>query len=165
MPVPKARAIEASERTRQMLDAILRRRNAPRWLVTRVQIIVRALQGGTNRAIAEELNLDRGAVRLWRDRWSTATERREALEAEKASDQALEVAIIDSLHDAYRSGTPPRFTAEQVVQIVAIACEDPPASAYPVSHWTPREVATEAVKRGIVDNISERQVGRFLKRG
>jgi putative transposase len=58
-----------------------------------------------------------------------------------------------------------KFTAEQVVQIVAISCEDVTASAYPVSHWTPKEVAAEAMKRGIVGEISTRQVGRFLKRG
>jgi putative transposase len=133
--------------------------------VTRVQIIVRALEGDTNSGIVAELKLDRGAVRLWRERWQAATKRREVLEAEKVSDQELEAAIIDSLRDAYRCGTPPKFSAEQVVQIVAIACEDPQASGYPVSHWTPREVAVEAVKRGIVESISERQVGRFLKRG
>lgn len=165
MPVPKATPIEASERTNCILQAILRRRNAPLWLVTRVQIIVKALDRRTNTAIAEELGLDRGAVRLWRERWSAATERRQALETEKVSEQELETFIIDSLRDAYRSGTPPKFSAEQVVQIVAIACEDPQASGYPVSHWTPNEVAAEALNRGIVESISERQVGRFLKRG
>lgn len=133
--------------------------------MTRVQIIVRALESCSNTAIAQELGIDRGAVRLWRDRWQAASERREVLEAEQVSDHELETAIIDSLRDAYRSGTPAKFSAEQVVQMVAIACEDPQASGYPVSHWTPKEVAAEAVKRGIVENISERQVGRFLKRG
>jgi hypothetical protein len=51
-----------------------------------------------------------------------------------------------------------------VVQIVALACENPKASGYPVSHWSPRELATEAVKRGIVEKISPRSIGRFLKR-
>ena len=165
MPVPKATPIEASKRTTRILQAILRRRNAPLWLVTRVQIIVKALDGHTNTAIAEELGLDRGAARLWRERWSAATERCQALEAENVSEQELETFIIDSLRDAYRSGTPPKFSAEQVVQIVAIACEDPQVSGYPVSHWTPHEVAAEALKRGIVESISVRQVGRFLKRG
>ena len=130
-----------------------------------MQIIVRAVESHSNTAIAQELGVDRGAVRLWRDRWQAASERRTALEAEMVSDHELETAIIDSLRDAYRSGTPAKFSAEQVVQIVAIACEDPQASGYPVSHWTPQEVAAEAVKRGIVESISERQVGRFLKRG
>ena len=51
-----------------------------------------------------------------------------------------------------------------MVQIVALACETPQASEHPVSHWTPTELATEAVKRDIVKKISPPSVGRFLKR-
>jgi putative transposase len=163
MPVPKASAIEASDRSRKILESILRRRNVPSWLVTRVRIIVYALEGRTNTAIAQALGVQRKAVCLWRERWQSATQGREALESEPVTDQELEAFIIDSLRDAYRSGTPAKFSAEQVVQIVAIACEDPQASGYPISHWTPKEIAAEAVKRGIVESISQRQVGRFLK--
>jgi putative transposase len=46
-----------------------------------------------------------------------------------------------------------------------VACEDPAASGRPISHWTPREVAEEVRKRGIVETISTRSVGRFLKSG
>jgi putative transposase len=60
-------------------------------------------------------------------------------------------------------GGPVKFSAEQVVQIVAMSCEAVTTSSYPVSHWTPKEVAAEAVKRGIVTSLSLRQVGRFLK--
>jgi hypothetical protein len=34
-----------------------------------------------------------------------------------------------------------------------------------VRHWTPRELAEEAVQRGIVAHISPRSVGRFLTAG
>jgi hypothetical protein len=50
-------------------------------------------------------------------------------------------------------------------RLVAIACEDPGQSERPVTHWTRKELADEAVKRGIVEQISPRSVGRFLKRG
>jgi hypothetical protein len=46
------------------------------------------------------------------------------------------------------------FSTEQVEQIVALACETPQTSGYPVSRWTPTELATEAIKRGIVEKIS-----------
>jgi putative transposase len=165
MPSPKATPIEASERSREILAQILRRRNVPQWLVTRVQVVVRALNGETNSAISEVVGLDRNAVRLWRNRWHTTGEARQVMEREEVSAAELEAFIIDTLRDAYRSGTPAKFSAEQVVQIVAIACEDPQASGYPISHWTAKEIAAEAVKRGIVESISVRQVGRFLKRG
>ena len=69
------------------------------------------------------------------------------------------------LTDTPRSGTPATFTAEQIVQIVAVACEPPAESGRPISHWTPREVADEVRKRGIVETISTRSVGRCLKSG
>jgi hypothetical protein len=49
---------------------------------------------------------------------------------------------------------------------VALACENPrEESGRPITHWTPPELADEAVKRGIVESISPRSVGRFLGRG
>ena len=35
----------------------------------------------------------------------------------------------------------------------------------PISQWTQREIADEAIRRGLVPKISQRSVGRFLKRG
>lgn len=107
MPIPKATQVEASDRAENILHTILHRRKVPLWLATRVQIIVRALSGDSNRAISEELDVDRGAVRLWRNRWQETTEQRKALEEQELSDQVLERFIIDSLRDKYRSGTPP----------------------------------------------------------
>jgi putative transposase len=57
------------------------------------------------------------------------------------------------------------FTAEQIVQIVNLACTPPPQLGRPIDAWTPRELADEAVKQGFVSAISARSVGRFLKRG
>lgn len=66
--------------------------------------------------------------------------------------------------DEPRQGAPVKFTAEQVVQIMALACEAPQACGLPISQWSGQELATEAVKRGIVETISPRSVERFLKR-
>jgi putative transposase len=46
---------------------------------------------------------------------------------------------------------------------VAVACDVPQASNRPVSYWTPRELADEVIKRGIVPTIAPRRIGRFLK--
>jgi len=70
--------------------------------------------------------------------------------------------IEQILSVSQRSGTTKSFSVEQVIQIVALACESPEKSERPVSHWTASELADEAVKRGIVDEISPRSVGRFL---
>jgi len=164
MPTPKAIKIEASDQARAILEQIERRRTAPQWLVTRVQIVLSALAGNSNSAIVAAMGVDRNQVRRWRSRWQETSEQRTAVEA-VGNNKELEAFIVDSLRDHYRSGTPPKFSAEQVVQIVAIACEDPQANGYPISHWTEKEIQAEVIKRGIVESISVRQVGRFLKRG
>ena len=46
---------------------------------------------------------------------------------------------------------------------MAVACEPPEKSGRPIDHWTGRELADEVKKRQIVNDISPRSVGRFLK--
>ncbi len=166
MPHQSADGLDVTTAEREIIEHMIRQTTSPQWLVTRAKIVLKAAQGQSTRGIAHELGLTRNTVRLWRERWqATAAERAATQAAEAAEQRTLREAIEQSLHDAYRSGGPVKFTAEQVVQIVAISCEDVTASDYPVSHWTPKEVAAEAMKRGIVNQISTRQVGRFLKRG
>ena len=132
-------------------------------LVQRANIINEMAGGANNREVARRTNSSHITVRLWRSRWLAARQR--LAEAEKAGvdEQLLSKIIEDILCDKYRSGTPPTFTPEQIVQIVAISCEKPEDSERPISHWTPRELAEEAIKRKIVDSISTRSAGRFLK--
>jgi len=119
------------------------------------------MRGASNRQLAAELGLNRNTVQQWRERWQKGRSERDSVEDDKGLRQVIERVLADEP----RSGAPGKFSAEQIVQIVAVACEEPQASGYPVSHWTPKEVAQEVIKRGIVKSISERQVGRFLKRG
>jgi putative transposase len=86
-------------------------------------------------------------------------------EAERVSDDDLKAVIDEVLSDRPRSGGRCKFTAEQFTQIIALACEDPQDSGYPVTHWTAKEITQEAIRRKIVDKISVRHVGRFLKGG
>lgn len=90
---------------------------------------------------------------------------RDAAAGLAVAEHELERLLVDMLRDKYRSGTPPKFTAEQITRIIALACEKPEDSAYPISHWTPKEIATEAIRRGVVEKISIRHVDRFLKAG
>lgn len=79
------------------------------------------------------------------------------------SAKQLEALVVQVFADDPRPGAPVKFAAEQVVQIVAVACEPPADSGCPVTHWTPMELRLEVLKRGIVEAISARSVGRFLK--
>jgi hypothetical protein len=114
-----------------------------------------------NEAIARHVGLNRTQVGIWRRRW------REAWEAlcvwECTEPHRLRAAILDVLADAPRPGAPARFTADQVSQIVALACEPPQLSGRPIDHWTLRELRDEAIQRRIVTDISVAQIGRYLQ--
>jgi|SRR5215204_4927719 len=161
---PKPLPIDLTARQQALLEQVSRRRSARAHLVLRARLLLLAAAGSSNSQISRHLALDRGQVRLWRARWHAARATLVAAEAADPDDLALTTAIETLLADTPRPGTPPTFTPEQVVQIIALACEQPDQAARPVSHWTAREVADEAVQRGIVDRISARSVGRFLKR-
>lgn len=110
------------------------------------------------------MGFQRETVRQWRERWLEASERLSETES-SVDDKPLMQLIESVLADELRSGTPARFSLEQIVEILAIACETPQASEYPLSHWTSQALRAEAIKRGIVEQISVRHVGRFLKGG
>ena len=67
------------------------------------------------------------------------------------------------LSDEPRPGAPAKFTAEQVTQILAVACEPPEKSGRPITHWTAQELTDEVIKRRIVASISPSQVSRYLR--
>jgi hypothetical protein len=73
--------------------------------------------------------------------------------------------VAQRLADQPRPGRDPTFTAEQVCRIVALTCEAPEISGRPITQWTGREIADEAVRRGIVERISPRHASRLVKRG
>jgi len=164
MPITKALPIKLSSRQDTILQQIVRGTTNPYRLVRRAKLILAAASGESNSSISRRLELDREQVALWRERWREESEFLAAAEKQQVTDKKLRALIEQILSDRQRPGTTKSFTVEQVVKIVAIACESPEKSDRPVSHWTPKELADEAIKRGIVEKISPRTVGRFLKR-
>lgn len=160
---PKPTPIVLTERQRAILERISRRQTNPQHLVRRARLILAASTALNNDQVAGDLAIDRGTVRIWRGRWLDAADRLLASEATDPTDQQLHECILSVLADAPRPGAPDTFTAEQIVQIVDLACTRPEHSARPTSYWLARELADEAVKRGIVPAISVRTVERFLK--
>jgi putative transposase len=164
LPGPQPLSITVSAAQRALLERLARAQTTPQALARRARIILLAAEGHQNEPIAEQLGCNRIQVREWRRRWAEASPRLEALEGSDAAEAVRIQAISEVLSDRARSGRPSRFTAEQVCQILALACEDPSESGREVTHWTPRELAQEAQKRGIVESISVRTVGRFFDR-
>jgi putative transposase len=162
MPSPQAIPLHVSPRQQEFLQRMVHRTTNAQRLVKRGHIILEAIKGTSNTRIAQQLQVDYETVRRWRDRWRAAESRLQAIEATgkpKLLGQAIEVLLTDE----QRPGAPATFTLEQFMQIMALACEKPEVADRPVSSWTPRELADEAVKRGMVAQISARTVERFLK--
>ncbi len=162
MAGPQARSITVTPSQRAVLEALLRQHSCPQALAFRARIVLAAATGQRNEPLAQQLGCTPKTVRKWRARWAAAEVRLAAAEAEP---RELQAAIATALADAPRSGAPDTFTAEQIVQIVALACTPPADSERPIDAWTLRELAEEAIKRQIVPTISPRSVGRFLKPG
>jgi len=150
---------------KETLERLKRSRTLPQHLAERIRIVLMSADGALCVAQARQLEVDAQRVRRWRKRWV----RREADLAKAISNGAtkteLERFVLGILEDNYRCGVKPKFSEEQVASIIALACEDPVKYDLPVSHWTPQELAAKAVEKGIVESISVRQVGRFLKGG
>ena len=162
MPIPHASVLCLSVRQQVILEQIVRQTTNPYRLVRRVQVVLGAAQGQRNTELSVRLSLSRNQVQFWRDQWQHASESLTEIETQ-ISDLDLRQRMVAVLSDPPRPGTGAKFSVEQIVQIVALACELPASSGRPSSHWSPRELAEEAVKRGIVAAISPRTVGRFLK--
>lgn len=162
MPGPTAQPVLLTNTQQEILRALARQHTAPQRLARRVRIILAAAAGLGLTETAQRLGISLSTVQIWRERWLQASE---GLAALGDDPEALTTAITETLSDAPRSGTPVSFSADEVAQIIALACEEPTRYGREVSHWTPAELAEEAVKQGIVSSISPRSVGRFFKRG
>src|SRR6516164_5143522 len=161
MPGSAAKLV-ITERQQAVLRQIAAAPTSPVRLAQRAEIILRAFAGEENRAIAAVVDLDPTAVGLWRRRWVKAWPKLIQIECTETQ-AAFRRAIEDVLSDAPRSGNPGKFTPEQITQLLALACEPPEQSGRPITHWTYKELTEEAKKRGIVESISEAQIGRYLR--
>ena len=160
-----AAKVTITERQMEILQEITASRTAAVRLVQRAQIILLAFAKQNNEQISAVVNLNPLQVGRWRRRWQADWERLIQVECSE-SKTVLRREIERLLSDRPGRGRKPSFTSEQQAAIVAIACEDPQeASDRPISHFTQREIADEAIRRGIVDTISSTTVGAFLKSG
>lgn len=151
-----------TERQQQILTEFARSTQMPHAEVVRAKIILYRCAGESNTTIVKKIGCHRNTVTKWCRRWQGKQVLLAETEKEAAA-QTYRKIIKAALMDEERRGRPNTFTAEQLCQIIAIACQSPEELGYPVSHWTPQELALEVVKKNIVASISVRHIGRFLK--
>ncbi|MEV4114974.1 helix-turn-helix domain-containing protein [Nonomuraea sp. NPDC049695] len=142
MPVLRACQITLSATERRRLKRLAYSHTAAYQKVIRVRIVLDAAHGHSNAAIARRRGVTVDTVRLWRGRYA---------------DEGLK-----GLTDRPRPGRPPRFTAIQVAEIKALACQLPAETSVPLSRWSRPELAGEVVGRGTAGAISASTVRRIL---
>ena len=148
MPRLTPTPLHLNETEQEQLQQLVNRHRTPQQIAIRASIVLLADEGQNHREIARTLNISRDMARLWRNRWLELS--------------GKTIPVVERLQDAQRPGGPMTFSLEQILQLFAIACEKPENYGRPISHWTPRELATEVVKLGIVTSISPRHVGRLM---
>jgi transposase len=116
--------VTVSDEDRLTLERWSRGRSTQIRLVTRARVVLAAAEGKENKEIAAELNISRGAVARWRDRFAGSS-----------------VAGINK--DAPRGGRPSKGRLDLVRRIVEMTTQQKPASA---THWSTRTLA-EALPR------------------
>jgi putative transposase len=149
---PKPDPLSLSEIERTELKRLVRGHTTAQQVAQRGRIILEANAGKNNSQIARELGVSVETVRAWRKRWL-------ALQGVALAD----LSVQERLSDVPRPGRRSQITAEQICQVMAMACEQP--KDRPISQWTGREIADEVMRRGIIQQISPRHAARLLKKG
>jgi transposase len=135
-------SVHLTRKQRGKLEEITKKGAHPARVIRRALILLQSHNGCTDAAIAKQTGACHRAVVDVRTRC--------ALEG-----------VERALYDAPRSGKPPTFTGKHEAQIVAIACTEAPEGR---ARWTMQLLAEQAVKNGIVKNISPQTVWLMLDR-
>jgi putative transposase len=154
MQGPQPPVVNLSQAEQEALEKLVHAHGTAQQIALRARIILTAKLGLNNEQVGRKLQVGVDMVRQWRQRWLTG--------------QAIplaELTVEERLQDLPRAGKPSAITADQLCQIIALACEKPEQSERPISQWSGRAVADEIMKRGIVAQISPRHAARLLKRG
>jgi transposase len=115
----RACQITLSDEDRSTLERWSRGRSTQARLVTRARVVLAAAEGRENQDIAAELNISRGAVARWRDRFAAA-------------------GVAGITKDAPRGGRPPKERQDLVRRIIEMTTQQTPANA---THWSTRTLA------------------------
>lgn len=161
-----ARQITVTDRQRAQLEKWSENKaKSPYRLIERCRIIIMSADGVRNKEQGRILGVNPQRVRRWRKRWAESSDLLVEAEGKEASNKDFAMLLLSVLNDKSGRGRKPSFTAEQVSRLIGLACESPEDSGRPVTHWTPKELAAEAIERGIFETISPRHADRLLKGG
>lgn len=158
----KAAKVHLTELMYEILTELANSRTVGNSVVQRANVVLMGFEKATNEAISPRVGLCTKTVGLWRRRWRAsyfALLRMQFAESEAQFRRS----IILCVSEAPRSGAPGKFTAQQIVGLISIACEPPKNCGRPVTTWTGSELADECRKRNLVDSISASHVNCILR--
>lgn len=156
--------ITLTEKQYQALTRVATSRTQRQDHIERAKIILLCSEPKSNTQIGRDLNIARHTVKQWRTRWQKTEEKLVLIDKEEDGINYSRK-LLEILSDEQRPGTPCKFTAEQVCQIMSVACERPEDIGLPISHWSLDALVNEVIKRGIVKTISRSRLAVFLKSG
>jgi len=140
--------IRLSAQEKQALRQLKQNGKTERRLADRARIILWTADWVAVDTIAERLDIHRDTVIVWRQRF---------LEGRQA-----QLAVPDCLSDRPRSGRPLQFSATQIAQIKAIACEKPSDLNLPLSRFSLAEIGLWIKQAAVVPTISTSSIWRLL---
>lgn len=140
--------IRLSGQEKQALRQLKRAGKTERRLADRARIILWTAQWVAVDTIAERLEIHRDTVIAWRRRF--------------VAGQKLRLALQERLRDGPRSGRPSKFSAAQIAQIKAVACEKPSELKLPLSRFSLAEIVRWIQQADVVPAISISSVWRLL---
>ena len=114
-------------------EAIARSRSLPHGLVRRARIVLGSADGVGTMELAEQNQVSRPTISLWRKRWAESG--------------------LAGLHSEWRPGRPRSIDDEQVAELVKTALERKPATT---TQWSVRALATET-------GLSPTSVHRYIR--
>jgi len=127
----------------------------------RAKLIIKCYFDSNISRCASELNASRNTIRKWKRKWLKNQELLTKTEMEEP--HKLKSKIIMVLSDECRTGKPPSIKSEQVAAIIYLSLQNPSLLKLPISHWTADVLRKTAIELEIVENISARQINRYLK--
>jgi len=134
--------VELTDSERQTVSAYRSKGIHPAREVNRAHILAALDRGITDQQIEQVLGVSRVVIMLTRSAYQ-----------ERGLDYAL--------HDVPRSGAPHRYQTAQEAEVVALACEQPPAGQ---KRWTIKTLTEAAQKRPQLGDVSRETIRRWLKK-